>query len=63
MHQGSEFQAGRSWCKGPEVGVTSTHLCNRKERASLVAQQQRTCLQRRRCGFRPWVGKTPRRRK
>ena len=39
MHQGSEFQAGHSWCKGPEVGVTSMLLGNRRERASLVAQQ------------------------
>ena len=36
---GSKFQAGRSWCKGPEVGVTSMRLGNSKERASLVAQQ------------------------
>ena len=31
--------------------------------ASLVAQWKRICLQCRRCGFDPWVGKMPRRRK
>ena len=44
-------------------GLFVSHNCIVLIGASLVAQWERICLSNRRCGFDPWVGKIPRRRK
>ena len=41
---------------------THTHTHTHTHTASLLAQWLRICLQCRRPGFDPWVGKTPRRK-
>ena len=43
--------------------TSNIHICNMRTGASLGARWQRVCLQCRKLGFNPWVGKIPWRRK